>query len=234
MNINKFIAQAGLTSRRGADELIKAGKVKINQNIAKPIDKVGDADRVFVDGKIIEPETQKTYLAFNKPIGVITTTDKSSPNNIIDYIKYPKRVFPVGRLDVNTSGLILLTNDGDWAQRIMKGKKIEKEYMVEVDKSIDNNFLKGLERGVKLDGYPTLPAQAQKLGDRSFTITIVEGRNRQIKRMCEHFGYNVRELRRIRIGKLELDDLKEGKYKELTKNEIDQISAQTIDKNKQT
>ena len=216
MNINKFIAQTGLTSRRGADELVKAGKVKINAKVAKLTDKVSENDRVFVDGRQIKIETQKIYLAFNKPVGVITTTDANSPNNIIDFIKYPKRIFPVGRLDVNTSGLILLTNDGDFAQKIIKGKKIEKEYEVEVDKTIDNTFLKGLEYGIKLDGYPTLSAKTQKIGDRSFTITIVEGRNRQIRRMCEHFGYNVTKLKRIRIGNLKLEDLQEGKYRELS------------------
>lgn len=220
MNINKYIAQAGLASRRGADELIKTGRVKINDKIAIPIHKVGPKDQVFIDGQIIKLETQKIYLAFNKPVGVICTADKNSPNNIIDVVRYPKRVFPVGRLDVNSSGLILLTNDGDLAQKIMKSKKIEKEYAVEVDKTIDNALLYGLEHGIRLDGHPTLPAETQKLGDRSFTITIVEGRNRQVRRMCEVFGYNVLKLKRIRIGQIELDTIKEGQYMEIPADKI--------------
>jgi 23S rRNA pseudouridine2604 synthase len=225
MNINKYIAQAGLTSRRGADELIKAGKVKINENVAKPIDKVKDVDVVSVDGQEIQLETEKIYLIFYKPVGVITTTDANSPNNIIEYIKYPKRVFPVGRLDVNTSGLIILTNDGDFAQLIEKGKKIEKEYEVQVDKTIDNAFLRNLEHGIKLDGYPTLPAKTRQIGDREFTMTIREGRNRQVRRMCEHFGYNILKLKRIRIGNLTLDGLKEGQTKEITPEQAKALIA---------
>lgn len=223
MNINKYIAQAGVTSRRGADELIKLGKVKINNTTAKPTDKVIDSDQVFVDGKLIKLETEKIYLLFNKPIGVITTTDKNSPNNIIDVVGYPKRVFPVGRLDVNTSGLILLTNDGDFAQLVEKGKITEKEYEVQVDKTIDDTFLKNLENGIKLDGYPTLPAKTKRLSDRKFTLIIREGRNRQVRRMCEHFGFNVTHLKRIRIGSLKLENLKEGTYQELNSDTISKL-----------
>ena len=225
MNINKYIAQSGLTSRRGADEIVKAGRVTINGAIAKLTDKVQEGDRVVVDGREISLETEKIYLIFNKPVGVITTTDVNSPNNIIEYIKYPKRVFPVGRLDVNTSGLIILTNDGDFAQFVTKAKKIEKEYVVMVDKTIDAAFLSGLERGIKLDGYPTLPAKTKHLGDREFSITICEGRNRQVRRMCEHFGYNVISLRRIRIGNLALNDLKEGQTKEMTPEQAKALMA---------
>jgi 23S rRNA pseudouridine2604 synthase len=223
MNINKYIAQAGVTSRRGADELIKLGKVQINGKLAKPIDKVTNTDQVFVNGKRVMPEAEKIYLLFNKPVGVITTTDQNSPNNIIDAINYPKRVFPVGRLDVNTSGLILLTNDGDFAQRVEKGKTVEKEYKVEVDKTIDDDFLRNLEHGIKLDGYLTLPAKTKKIGDRSFTLIIREGRNRQVRRMCEYFGFNVTSLKRIRISNLLLNDIKSGQYKKLDRNVIDQI-----------
>lgn len=221
MNINKYIAQAGITSRRGADELIKAGRVKINDKIAIPIHKVGPKDQVFVDGKIVKQETKKVYIAFNKPVGVICTTDVNSPNNIIDHIKYPTRIFPIGRLDVNSTGLILLTNDGDLAQRVMKGKNIEKEYIVQVDKNLDEAVLEGLSNAsIVLDGIPVLPAKVTKLSERSFNIVIVEGRNRQIRRMCEAFRFNVTKLQRVRIGKIALDDLKEGKFKEIDANNI--------------
>lgn len=215
MNINKYIAQAGISSRRGADELIKQGKVTINDKQAKPIDKVKDNDRVFVNGKEIKPVNKKVYIAFNKPVGVICTNDKNSPNNIIDHIKYPTRIYPVGRLDVNSEGLILLTNDGDFAQLITKGKQIEKEYEVFVDKNLDEGMLVGLAEGVIIDGFKTLPAKVEKTSSRSFKITIVEGRNRQIRRMCEHYRLNVTKLIRIRIGDYRLNDLEKGKFIEI-------------------
>jgi 23S rRNA pseudouridine2604 synthase len=221
MNINKYIAQAGLSSRRGADELIKAGRVKINDKIAIPIHKVNSKDRVFVDDKEIKIETKKVYLAFHKPIGVICTSDPNSPNNIIDHIKYPIRIFPIGRLDVNSSGLILLTNDGDLAQAVMKGKNIEKEYIVGVDKNMDEAVLAGLSNGsIVMDGYPVLPAKVTKLSERSFDIIIVEGKNRQIRRMCEAFRFNVTKLQRVRIGQINLDGIKEGKFVEISADDV--------------
>jgi len=223
MNINKFIAQTGLTSRRGADELIKAGKVKINDKIALPIDKVNPGDSVFVNNKEIKQEEEKIYVAFNKPVGIICTTDTKVKDNIISYIKYPKRIFPVGRLDVKSSGLILLTNDGELAQKILKGKKVEKEYLVYVDKTIDESFLNKLRSGVFIEGHKTLPAKATKLSERHFSITIVEGKKRQVRRMCEKYGFNVTKLQRIRIGNLELGELKEGKYIEIKPDEIEHL-----------
>lgn len=220
MNINKYIAQAGVTSRRGADALIKAKRVKINDKIAVPIDKVDEKDRIFVDGKEISRVKEKIYLAFNKPVGVITTTDVNSPNNIIDFIKYPQRIYPIGRLDVNTAGLILLTNDGDLAQFITKSRQIEKEYLVTVLKPIDDFFLRSLENGLVLDGFKTLPAKVQKIDKKIFTMTIVEGKNRQVRRMCEIMGNPVVTLKRIRIGNLKLGEIKEGKYLILDENEI--------------
>jgi len=225
MNINKYIAQAGLASRRGADLLIKEKRVKINDKLAVAIDKVKAKDQVFVDGKLIQPVAEKIYLAFNKPVGVITTTDVNSPNNIIDVIKYPKRIFPVGRLDVNTSGLILLTNDGDFAQFVTKSKQIEKEYLVTVEKPIDDFFLKSLENGLVLDGFKTLPAKTHQLERKTFTITIVEGKNRQVRRMCEIMRNPVVTLKRIRIGKLDLGEISEGKYIELDEEKVKTLFA---------
>lgn len=220
-NLNKFIADAGLASRREADRLIKAGLVKINDKVAIPIDKVGPDDHVFLKGKEVSQDNpEKIYLAFNKPYGVISTTDKNSNNNIMSYIKIPQRVFPVGRLDVKSEGLILLTNDGDLAQQILKGKKVEKEYEVTVDKIIDDGFLANLEKGVKLDNFFTLPAKVEKINDRVFRIIIVEGKKRQIRRMCDKFHYNVIKLVRIRIGKIMLDEIKPGKFIEISPDKI--------------
>lgn len=222
ININKFISSSGLTSRRQADVLVKTGKVKINGKPAKPIDKVKKDDKVTVDEKpVLAIEPERTYLAFNKPIGVISTADKNSPNNIISAVKYPIRLFPVGRLDVNTSGLILLTNDGDIVNKILKGaQKVEKEYQVELNKPIKETFLPKLERGVYIDGFLTLRAKTKQISEKVFNITIVEGKKRQVRRMCEAFGYEVVKLKRIRIGKLTLDSISEGKYKILSRADI--------------
>jgi len=229
ININKYIAQAGIASRRGADELVKAGRVKINEKVAILIHKVGPKDKVFVDNKEIKPLSKKVYLAFHKPVGVICTTDVNSPNNIIDHIKYPTRIFPVGRLDVNSQGLILLTNDGDLAQSVMKNKKIEKEYIVNVDKELDEAVITGLGNGtVVIDGFPVLPAKVEKLTPRSFKIVIVEGRNRQIRRMCEAFRFNVTKLVRTRIGHVLLEGIKESKYVEIAEKDI--LTALGLDK----
>jgi len=224
MNINKYIAQAGICSRRKADELIKLGKVTINGLKAKPIDKVSEEDCVFVNGREIKPVSEKVYLAFNKPVGVICTNDRNSPNNIIDYIKYPTRIFPVGRLDVNSEGLILLTNDGDFAQFITKSKQVEKEYEVYVDKNIDEAVISGLSNGsIVIDGYPVLPAKITQLSPRSFKIVINEGKNRQIRRMCEAYRLNVTRLVRLRIGDLNLRELEKGKFIEIDPHQVTKL-----------
>jgi len=225
MNINKFIASSGLCSRRKADILVKAGKVKINDKIAALTDKISKKDIVKVDGKIIKPSTKKIYIAFNKPVGVICTTDKDARDNIMSFIKIPERVFPVGRLDVKSSGLILLTNDGDFAQKILKSKKIEKEYVVEVHKNFDENFLKRMQKPFIIDGYPTLPAKINKLSGKVFSIIIKEGRKRQIRRMCEKLHYEALKLQRVRIGDITLDNLKEKEYKLLSEEQIDKYNS---------
>lgn len=221
MNINKYISNAGYCSRREADRIIKAGRVKINQKIATVLDKVSDTDRVFIDSKAIKPTSnQKIYLAFNKPFGVISTTDDKSPNNIMGYIKLKERVYPIGRLDVKSTGLILLTNDGDIVNQILKSKTVEKEYVVKVDRVLTDNFLAKISKGVVMDGRLTLPAKIKKISSKIFQITIVEGRKRQIRRICERFRYNVLELKRIRIGKIEIGNIPEGKYIEIASDKI--------------
>ena len=221
MNINKYISNSGYCSRRQADRLIKTGKVKINGKIANILDKANETDEVLIENKkIVIASQKKIYLAFNKPFGVISTTDDKSPNNIMSYIKIPERVYPIGRLDVKTSGLILLTNDGDIVNKILKSKTVEKEYFVKVDKPLNDNFLSKISHGIMIDGRPTLPAKIEKKSNTTFNIIIVEGRKRQIRRMCERFRYNVTELKRIRIGRIELDDIKEGKFIEINPDKI--------------
>jgi len=219
--INKYIADSGLSSRRAAEVYIRDGVVTINGKKAKLGDKVNPGDTVKVDGKIIKPTATKVYIAFNKPIGVITTTNQDYANNVMEYIDVPERVFPVGRLDVESSGLMLLTNDGDLSNSLSKGEgKCEKEYIVTVDKTVNGFLLQKLSNGVILDGYRTLPAKASQMGSKSFSLIIMEGKNRQIRRMCEAFGYNVVKLERIRIGKIKLENLKSRRWRYLDNEEI--------------
>jgi 23S rRNA pseudouridine2604 synthase len=224
MRINKYLSDAGYCSRREADKLIRDKKVKINKEIAKLGDQVNDGDQVFVNNKLVKKQLKKIYLAFNKPVGIICTTDTRKKDNIIDYINYPVRVYPIGRLDVASSGLILLTNDGSIVNKILKAEnKLEKEYVVRVDKVIDGGFIDNLRKGVKIEGNEewgmrkTLPTNVSKINDYTFKIVLIQGLNRQIRRMCEALGYSVVKLKRIRIGKIELGNLKEGKYKEIKK-----------------
>lgn len=222
MRINKYLATAGYCSRREADRMVEAGRVKINGKRAKLGDHVKEGDKVQVPGQTLELEQEKIYLLFNKPVGVITTTDPTAKNNIINAVNSPDRLFPVGRLDVSTSGLIILTNDGELGNKVLKAEnKIEKEYLVAVDKKITSSFLETMERGVNIGGKTkTLPAKIKKINDRTFTITIVEGRKRQVRRMCENLGYKVEGLTRIRIGGLDLGKLEPGKSKRISEKKI--------------
>jgi len=224
IRINKFLTQANYCSRRQADKLIEAGRVRIDSRTAKLGDQVKQGERVLVDGKEIKLSQSKIYLAFHKPVRIICTTDLQSKDNIVDYLHYPERIYPVGRLDVNSSGLILLTNDGTIVNKILKGRyKIEKEYLVTVDKSLTPDFMNGLEGGILMDGYKTMPAKVKKLADKEFSIVLKEGKNRQIRRMCEKFGYNVLKLKRVRIGNIELGDLSVGRYRKLNNKEMERL-----------
>lgn len=221
IRINRFLSSSNYCSRRQADFLIENKKVKINKRTAKLGDQVFKNDQVFVDNKEIKPLSTNVYLIFNKPVGIICTTNTNAKDNIIDYINYPVRIYPIGRLDVKSSGLIFLTNNGDIVNKVNKGEnKIEKEYIVDIDKTIKNGFLQKLENGVFIDRFKTLPAKTKKLSDRKFLIIILEGKKRQIRRMCEKFGYNVIGLTRIRIGKIELKELKVGEYREIEEKEF--------------
>jgi len=221
--INKYLAESGACSRRGADKLIEEGRVTINGITAQLGSVVNDGDVVELDGNAVIPEDNRIYLAFNKPLGITCTTDRRDPTNIIDYIGYPERIFPIGRLDKNSSGLILLTNDGDIVNRMLRAENNhEKEYIVTVDKPLAADFKKKMESGVPVLGQITLPCEVKILSSRRFSIILHQGLNRQIRRMCEYLGYRVVKLKRIRFMNIELGDLKVGEYKILDSKKVRQ------------
>ena len=220
MRLNKYIASSGLCSRREADTLIESGKVTINGETAVQGSKVMDGDIVLVNGRKVTPDDDMVYIAFNKPLGVTCTTDKRDPSNIIDYIGFDERIFPVGRLDKNSSGLILLTNDGSIVNKLLRAENgHEKEYLVTVNRPYDKNFLRSMESGVPVLGQLTLPCKLKPAGDKSFKIILHQGLNRQIRRMCEYLGYKVTRLKRIRFMNIELGGLETGKWRYLTSSE---------------
>ena len=220
--INKYLSEVGFCSRRVADRLIEEGKVSINGEITEIGSKVKEGDQVEVEGqKIINPTKQKNiYLAFNKPTGIVCTTDRRvEPNNIIDFIKYPKRIFPIGRLDKPSEGLIFLTNDGDIVNKILRSKNNhEKEYIVSVNRPINKDFIQSMSNGVEILDTITKNCFVKQLGQKKFKIILTQGLNRQIRRMCESLGYRVRSLKRVRIMNIKLD-VPTGKFREITKEE---------------
>ena len=221
--INKYLSEVGYCSRREADRLILEGKVTINGKIPEIGTKVEDSDQVKVKGQRIEKsKIQKNiYLAFNKPVGIVCTTDrKVEPNNVIDFIKYPKRIFPIGRLDKLSEGLIFLTNDGDIVNKILRARNNhEKEYIVKVNRPINSDFIQSMSNGVEILDTITKNCFVKQLGPRNFKIILTQGLNRQIRRMCEALGYRVRSLKRVRIMNIKLD-VPTGKYRELSKEEL--------------
>lgn len=225
--INKYLSEAGYCSRRAADKLIEEGRVTINDEIPPIGTKLSPGDIVKVDGKTIKKTKEKpVYLALNKPRGIVCTTDtKVEKNNIIDFIDYPKRIFPIGRLDKDSQGLILLTNDGDIVNKILRARNNhEKEYLVTVNKPINEKFIKKMSQGVPILDTITRPCKVKALGQSKFKIILTQGLNRQIRRMCEYLGYQVKTLSRIRIMNIHLD-LKLGEYRELTKSELDLLNV---------
>jgi len=221
--INKYLSEVGFCSRRAADRLIEEGKVTINGEMTEIGSKVEEGDEVEVEGqKIINQTKQKNiYLAFNKPIGIVCTTDRRvEPDNIIDFIKYPKRIFPIGRLDKPSEGLIFLTNDGDIVNKILRARNNhEKEYIVSVNRPINREFIQRMSNGVEILETKTKNCFVKQLGPRKFKIILTQGLNRQIRRMCESLGYRVKSLKRIRIMNIKLD-VPTGKYREFTKKEL--------------
>lgn len=230
MRLNNYISSTGMCSRREADKLIQQGKVSINGRIAKIGQPVEVNDIVKVNGKRIIPKKNNVYIALNKPVGITCTTERHVKGNIIDYINYPERIFPIGRLDKPSEGLILLTNDGSIVNKILRSENNhEKEYVVTVDKNINQKFIEKMSSGVKIFNpvnnkwVVTKKCHVSKINDRTFKIILSQGLNRQIRRMCEVFGYNVIKLKRVRIMDLTLKGIPTGKWRKLTSKEMDNI-----------
>lgn len=222
ISLNKFISETGLCSRREADKLIDAGRVKINDVIARKGNRVNPTtDHVFLDGKLVFKDVEHVYIALNKPIGIVCTTDKIEKDNIIDYLSFEERIFPIGRLDKMSEGLILLTNNGDIVNKILRaGNNHEKEYIVTVNQDIDNAFLKAMATGIPILDTVTKPCQIKKINNNTFNIILTQGLNRQIRRMCEYLGYRVTSLKRIRIMNIHLEGIPYGEWRNLTKGEM--------------
>ena len=227
VRINKFLSEAGYCSRRAADKLIEENRVTINGKVPEVGTKITSKDEIRVDGELINARTEKpVYILFNKPVGIVCTTDnRVEKDNIIDFINYPKRIFPIGRLDKPSEGLILLTNDGDIVNKILRARNNhEKEYIVKVDKPITRDFIQKMSAGVPILDTITRKCEVEQLGRFEFRIILTQGLNRQIRRMCEYLGYEVQQLRRIRIMNIELD-VPVGKYRDLTTSELGKLNA---------
>ena len=224
--INKYLSEVGYCSRRAADKLIEQGRVTINGEVPLMGTKILEGDKVCVDGKAVnKSEEAAVYIALNKPTGIVCTTDtRVEKNNIIDYLNYPKRIFPIGRLDKASEGLILLTNDGDIVNKILRARNNhEKEYIVHVNKKIDTDFVSKMSQGIPILDTITRPCKVKKIGDYRFNIILTQGLNRQIRRMCEYLGYQVVRLKRIRIMNINLD-LKLGEHRHLRKSELKELN----------
>ena len=225
IRLNKFLSDAGYCSRREADRLVEQGVVKVNGKTAVMGQKVTINDSIMVKGKNISREEEQILIALNKPVGIECTTDLNNPDNIVDFINFDKRIYPIGRLDKNSQGLILLTNDGSIVNNILKGSNYhEKEYVVTVDKPVTDEFLKEMAGGVPILDTVTRPCQVEKLGKYKFKIILTQGLNRQIRRMCRYLGYEVQKLKRIRIMNLTLDGIREGEYREITAQEWEELN----------
>ena len=224
MRINKFISEAGTASRRGADKLITEGRVTINGKRATIGSQVEPGDDVRVNGNQLFVARNNVYIALNKPVGITSTTEKGVKGNIVDLVNHPFRVFHIGRLEKDSEGLILLTNDGDIVNEILRSEnQHEKEYVVSVDRPITPEFLKQMSEGVKILDTVTLPCKVEQLSKYDFKIILTQGLNRQIRRMCEALGYNVYRLQRIRIMNIQLDNLPVGQWRYLSKKEKVQL-----------
>lgn len=221
MRINKFISETGYCSRRAADKLIDAGRVTINGNVAELGSQVEKTDAVEIDGRPLQAKPELEYLILNKPVGITCTTERDIEGNIIDFVNHPKRIFPIGRLDKDSDGLIILTNDGDIVNRILRAENNhDKEYIVTVDAPITETFIEGMASGVDILGTTTKECVVEQLESRTFRIVLTQGLNRQIRRMCKEFGYRVKRLQRVRIMNVELGDLPIGEWRDLTETEM--------------
>lgn len=226
IRINKYLSEVGFCSRRAADLLLQDGRITINGKIPELGTKVSEEDEILVDGKSIKKvEEEFVYIAFNKPVGIVCTTDTKRENdNIIEYINHPKRIFPIGRLDKPSEGLILLTSDGDIVNKILRARNNhEKEYIVRVNKPITEKFLEKMRNGVPILDTVTRKCEVEKIDTMNFRIVLTQGLNRQIRRMCEHLDYEVKKLKRIRIMNIKLD-LPVGKWRDLTEAELAELN----------
>ena len=224
MRLNKFIAETGMCSRRKADQWIQAGRILVNGQKPQMGQQVQEEDEVLVDGKPLKSNPKKVYIGLYKPVGITSNTAPKDPSNIVDYMKYPKRIFHIGRLDKDSEGLILLTNDGDIVNDILRAENgHEKEYIVKVDKPITKDFLKSMASGVEILDTKTLPCKIKKINPVTFNITLTQGLNRQIRRMCQALDYKVTSLKRIRIMNIHLHDLKYGEWRYLTEKETENL-----------
>ena len=231
--LNKFIGETGFFSRREADKIIEEGRVTINGVVPELGTKVGPDDEVRIDGKLIREKREKPiYLAFNKPVGIECTTNLEVRNNIVDYINYPTRIFPIGRLDKASEGLIFMTNDGDIVNKILRARNNhEKEYTVTVNKLITDRFIERMSNGVPILDTVTRKCKVEKISSTTFKIILTQGLNRQIRRMCEYLGYEVKKLKRIRIMNIKLD-LPIGKWRDLTDAEMRELAQLLQDSSK--
>ena len=226
VRLNKFISESGLCSRREADRLIEAGRVLVDGSVAVSGQKVSEKQEVLVDGKHISKEEEMVLLAVNKPRGVVCTTDKRwGDQTVEELIHYPKRVFYMGRLDKDSQGLLLMTNNGEILNKMMRaGNYHEKEYLVRVDRTVTAGFLDGMAKGgIPVQDQLTRPCEVEKTGEKTFRIVLTQGLNRQIRRMCEYFGYQVVKLKRIRIMNITLGDLPSGSYREVSREEQEEL-----------
>ncbi len=237
IRINKYLSEIGFCSRRQADQYIEQGRVVVNGKLVSLGERVSNKDKIYIDGKIISlKKSKKIYIAFNKPKGIVCTTDtKREKNNIIDYINFPSRIFPIGRLDKLSEGLILLTNDGDIVNKILRARNNhEKEYDVLVNKAINNDFIEKMSKGIPILNTVTRQCFVKQTGTKSFKIILTQGLNRQIRRMCEYLDYEVRKLKRIRIMNIKID-IESGYYRNLSSTELNELnnllsnSKKTID-----
>lgn len=224
IRLNKFLSDAGYCSRREADRLVEQGVVKVNGKTAVMGQKVTINDSIMVKGKNISREEEQILIALNKPVGIECITDLNNPDNIVDFINFDKRIYPIGRLDKNSQGLILLTNDGSIVNNILKGSNYhEKEYVVTVDKPVTDDFIKKMSTGVRILDQVTRPCKVAKVKKHVFNIVLTQGLNRQIRRMCGELGYNVQKLKRIRIMNIELGNLPVGQYRKVTDSELKEL-----------
>lgn len=232
VRINKYLSEAGVCSRREADRQIEAGAVTVDGVCVRPGTRVLPGQTVCFQGRSVSQEEERILLAFHKPAGIVCTAEKREKNNVIDYIHYPKRIYPVGRLDKDSEGLLLLTNQGDLVNKIMRaGNMHEKEYLVTVNKPLTESFLRGMAGGVPLVelNATTRRCFVERIGKREFRIILTQGLNRQIRRMCEYFGYRVEKLVRVRIMNIELGSLKSGTYRNVTEEEYHELLRLTAD-----